>query len=215
MAQAMTKLVHLLQDGLQGGPLKELSPFLELVGSMAEGTRIGLANELDIHLHFKTWIAEAPFKVEGDPFSLKRANRSTGLEQQFFVGEVFQWHRFMHFLLEAVNKEIEKIFEEGRNPPGLRRVTTNKDWIKGKTPCNEECKRSLEDNNFEQCARCAVAVCKTKSGVALQFEYKGHNGTNDKTIYCSIDLIPFFPVEPIKNMDRVRLINEGMVARWL
>ena len=237
MAQAMTQLIHSLQNSLRKGRLKELSPFLEVVGSMAEGTRIGLANELDIHLHFKTWIKKPPFKIEEDPFSLKLARKprdlkhhffeeegfqwhkfmhilleeSTDLTEQFFEEEKFQWHRFMHFLLEAVDEAIERIFEKGKNPPGLRQVTTNKDWVRGNTPCRGECKRNLEANDFEQCDQCAVTVCKTKSGVALQFEYQDHNGTG-RAVYCSIDLIPFFPVEPIKNMDRVRLINEGMLS---
>ena len=53
MAQALSVLVKELQSELRQGMLGYFEPFFELVGSMAEGTRIGLANELDLVLKFK------------------------------------------------------------------------------------------------------------------------------------------------------------------
>ena len=46
----------------------------------------------------------------------------------------------MQFLLNAVdeaNEAIEKIFGEGRNPPNLRRITTNEEWNEER-PVQEE-----------------------------------------------------------------------------
>ena len=209
MAQELTKFVILLEDQLYSGPLKDFEPVFELVGSMAEKTRVGLANELDIGLKFKSWMNQAPFKVEEDPFTLKKAVYVPScMEQQFFNENQFDYHKFLLFLLAAVDKAVADIFGEERNPPNLKRVTTNKDWIDGNTPCKGECKKMLEENAFEQCEQCAVTVSKTKSGVALQFEYVWH----DHNIYCSIDLIPVFQIEPVSTMKLTALIIDGMLC---
>ena len=205
MAQDMIKLVQKLQEHLQKGSLKDLMPFFELVGSMAEGTRIGLANELDLALKFKAWMTEAPFQVKGDPFSLKKSKSPSKFMEDFFTNEEFHFHKFMHFLLGAVDTAVSDIFEEEKNPPHLRRITTNKEWNMGLTKCKGRCKRYLEKQGFEQCKHCAVAVSQTKSGVVLQLEW----GTK---IYCSVDLIPVFHIEPISTMQLARLIMRNMLS---
>ena len=102
MAQQLADFVQLLEERLQQSELKGLVPHFELVGSMAEGTRIGLTNEQDLALKFRSWMGEgnAPFKVEGDPFSLKKAKTPSAFMKQFFVGTEFQYHKFIHFLLK-------------------------------------------------------------------------------------------------------------------
>ena len=113
MAQSLARLVQLLQDGMQQGELKALKPFFELVGSMAEGTRISLANELDLTIKFRTWMDNAPFKVEGHPYTLKKARGlSLPIMEQFFDGKEFKYHTFMHFLLKNVDKVISDIFDK-------------------------------------------------------------------------------------------------------
>ena len=199
----------MIQSRLQKGSLKVFAPFFELVGSMAEGTRIGLANELDLGLKFETWMNQPPFMVDNDPFSLKKAPASPEFMEEFFSGNVFRFHKFKYFLLAEVEKAIDDIYEEEINPPKLRRVTTNKDWNEGRTPCNGECKKKLEQRDFEQCEKCAVTVSQTKSGVALQFEW---HYTKNKRIYCSIDLIPVFHILRIPTMKLTKLINEHMLC---
>ena len=73
IAQELMRLVVMHQNELNFGPLKDFLPFFELVGSMAEKTRVGLANELDLGLKFKSWMNQPLFKVEEDPFTLKKA----------------------------------------------------------------------------------------------------------------------------------------------
>ena len=208
MAQELITFVGILQNQLNLGPLKDFLPFFELVGSMAEQTRVGLANEIDIGLKFESWMNQALFKVEEDPFTLKKAGYVPPFMEQFFAGNKFEYHKFMFFLLDAVDKAINDIFGGGRNPPNLKCVTTNKEWMEGRTPCKGECKKVLECNDFEQCEQCAVTVSQTKSGVALQFEFVWQ----DMNIYCSIDLIPVFQIEPIPTMKLARLIIDGMLC---
>ena len=206
------RLVVMIQNELNFGPLKDFLPFFELVGSMAEQTRVGLANELDLGLKFKSWMNQPLFKVEEDPFTLKKAACVPSFMEQFFVGNKFEYHKFMFFLLDAVDKALKDIFEVRRNPPNLKRVTTNKEWLDGKTPCKGECKRVLECNEFKQCEQCAVTVSQTKSGVALQLEFVWQGTYFDQNIFCSIDLIPVFQIEPIQTMKLARLINDGMLC---
>ena len=183
MAQALASLVTELQSELKHGQLMKFAPFFELVGSMAEGTRIGLANELDLVLKFRAFMDRAPFKVDKeDPFSLKKAEPSFTTLDDFFRGEEFIFHKFLHVILDGVEEALENIFQHGRNPPHLKCVTTNNEWRQGKTPCEGKCRKELELRNFVQCEECAVTVSTTKSGVALQFTYDwGHCGEKGGT----------------------------------
>ena len=181
---------------------------------MAEGTRIGIANELDITLKFQAWRDQIPFMVRDDPFSLKKAANSPKIMEDFFYEETFQFHKFMHFLLKAVDKSICHIFAERRNPANLKCITTNQDWNEGRTQCKGQCKSKLVEQNFEQCKQCAVTLSQTKSGIVLQFEWEC-NESNDNDgvkIFCSIDLIPTFPIEPIPSTRLARLIVANMLC---
>ena len=211
MAQDQIILVITLEKDLQQGSLMEFKPTLELVGSMAEGTRIGLANELDLSIKFLLWRNQVPFKIESDPFSLKKAQSSPPIMDEFFHEDRFQFHKFMHFLLDAVHESVDRIFEQNRNPPNLRRVTTNREWSEGRSPCTnfQSCKASLPKTDFVQCPMCSVTVSQTKKGVALQLEWVSDNGTR---VYCSIDLIPMFQIEPIPPLRLTRLIVENMIG---
>ena len=208
MAQELIRFVTLLEEHMSVGPFEDFKPFFELVGSMAEGTRVGLANELDLALKFKSWMDEVPFAVSRDPFSLKKAETAPEFMNDFFSGNLFQFHKFMHFLLKAIESAITLIYQRP-DPPKLKRVTTNEDWNKGRTPCQGKCKRDLKMNNFEQCEHCIVTVSQTKSGVALQLIFDGKKG---RYIYCSIDLIPVFNIKPILTMQLTRLIVTPMLS---
>ena len=214
MAQDLITLITTLQNDLQHGMLRHLRPEFEMVGSMAEGTRIGLANELDLGIKFKAWEMSdlAPFKAARDPFSLKKSANSFHWMDGYFNIDEFKFHEFMYELLTAVDLAIVNIFVESRNPPNLRRVTTNKDWTEGNTRCGGWCKRSLRANKFEQCSRCAVTVSQSKIGVALQFEWQWHGGQGIESIYCSVDLIPLFPIEAISVLELANLVNSHMLG---
>ena len=210
LAQDMVSFVTTLQEHLKEGSLKNLRPILELVGSMAERTRIGIANELDLTLKFLTWRENIPFMVRGDPFSLKKAPTSQDIMDDFFCEEKFQFHKFVNFLLNAVDTEIQHIFGNKKNPPNLKCVTTNKEWNEGQSQCKGECKDKLMQQNYEQCQICAVTLSQTKSGIVLQFVWECDD--NNVRIYCSIDLIPSFPITPIASLQLVKLIMANMLG---
>ena len=219
LAHDLVSFVQTMLYFLKLGPLKEFRPLFELVGSMAEGTRIGIANELDLGMKFQVWREQVPFTIRNDPYSLKRADSSPPIMDKLFDGNEFKFHKFMELLLHAVEDAVELIFEQKKNPPKLKCITTNIDWRHGKTPCNGQCKSKLVSNNLVQCKECAVVISQTKSGIALQLEWE-QLGKDSKNIYCSIDIIPIFQIEKISAMDLARLINENMLrddspAEWL
>ena len=208
MSHDLIMLTKSLEDGLQKGALKQLKPYFELVGSMAERTRIGLANEMDLGLHFKVWKENIPFKVRDDPFSLKKAEETCPESMhQFFEGDVFQYHKFMRNTLIAIDATLRSIFEKRKNPPTIKQITSNQDWDNGETRCKGQCKKNLKELNFQQCLDCAVTVSQTKSGIVLQFLWE----RKEKKIFCSIDLIPVFPIQPVTTMFLVKLINTAML----
>ena len=210
MAHALAIFVTLLQIELQEGPLAAFEPVFELVGSLAEGTRIGLPNEQDLAVKFKILRRNIPFKVDlEDPFFLKKASTSPEIVERFFQGGNFRFHKFMNFFLEAVEMAVDNIFIKGTNPKSLIRVTTNNDWKKGKTVCKGRCKRELHKNGFTQCKSCIVCVSQTKSGAVLQMVYLAEGGNQ---VYSSIDLIPMFPVEEVQTMALTNSVVENMIG---
>ena len=52
-----------------------LKPQFTLVGSIPEGTRIGIGNELDITIEFDGWRNNTPFAVGINMFNLCREDR--------------------------------------------------------------------------------------------------------------------------------------------
>ena len=218
IARMNCKVVHdlinfatILLQFLSEGPLKDFLPNFELVGSMAEGTRICMANELDIGVSFQFLKerANVPFKVQGDPFSLKKAITAPVLMDRFFNRGVFLFHDFLKFFLEAIEEAVCQVFAEGRNPTRLRCITTNQQWREGETPCGGRCRNG---SNFEQCTECIVAVSQTKSGIALQFVWQSEK-FGSEALYCSLDLIPMFPIEAIQVTVLTRLINTPMLGK--
>ena len=84
LAHDLVNFVQTILHFLQLGALKEFCPLFELVGSMAESTRVGIANELDLGMKFHVWREHTPFTIKEDPFSLKRADTSPPIMDKFF-----------------------------------------------------------------------------------------------------------------------------------
>ena len=152
----------------------ELKPRFTLVGSIAEGTRLGLANELDLSVKFHGW-PEGTFRITDDIFNLKRTTNTPEWMEDFFDSSgCFRLNQFKYQFLRAIEKALELV----EIPPRLRFVTTNGDFRNGETKCRNDCSKRMaecEGGFFKQCKLCAVAVSQTKVGPCLQFEYSGFN----------------------------------------
>jgi hypothetical protein len=187
--------------------MEKFLPTFTLIGSVAEGTRIGIANELDLTVEFEGF-EKPPFQVlDGDPFHLTATgNVPEWMNKYFDKSCKFMYHQFMLDFLDAVHACIEKIFKIGKNPINLKRGTTNLEYVSDELRCQKcrknraECK-SLQP--FEQCEKCVVTISQTKMGACLQFLW-------NKT-YCSVDLVPTFKINKTTAMSLARNVNTAML----
>ena len=188
--------------------MENLKPEFTLVGSVAEGTRIGLGNELDITMKFLAW-EKCPFMKVGDSAFHLLCSRDKAPEWLLrYITEqgYFYLSRFMGDLLDGIEKAVVHLFDQGMNPPSLKCITMNRSWI-----C-EQCSKNkaLKDNLVRQCKNCCVLVSQTKMGVCLQFKWSSK--VHKEPLYCSIDLVPVFRVEPLRPLDLASIVNIGMLT---
>ena len=137
MSKDLLEFYHTLEREMKAA-LSEFNPEFQMSGSMVEGTRLGLANELDIGLIFNTLKNFVLLKVDKDPFSLKKTDMALTFMDRFFSGNEFDYHAFKLYLLDTFRNIMKDIFDQKklRGSNRLIRVTTNEAWEKGDTKCN-------------------------------------------------------------------------------
>ena len=193
--------------------LQALKPKMTVVGSVAEGTRLVLGNEMDLLMEFPE--LKGAFEIRNDdPFHLYCTSKTSPfLRHSFFNSkEEFLFHKFKAAFLMELDKALEDIFEQGRNPPRLRRGNWKDHLQKGTFECND-CRDKMKGSTLlEQCSNgsCMATVAQSKTGFCLQFEWIDDDG---QPFYCSIDLVPVFPIEDKNPMDLARIINSAMRMR--
>ena len=193
--------------------MAKLRPKFSLVGSVSEGTRLGLANELDLTVNFHGW-PEGCFCVEDGPFALTKTEATPEwMADHLDSAGCFLYNKFKHDFLKAVEKAWGELEMPGSETSDrLRLVTTNEEFRDGKTRCSTDCSRRLENCQkglFQQCKYCAVTVSQTKVGPCLQFEYGDENGL----VYCSVDLIPMFNIREMEAVELARIAVRGMLEQ--
>ena len=129
MAQDLVKLAKEIEKIWQAGPLRKLKPHFQLVGSMQEETRIGLPCELDILVFFEALKHQIPFKIQNDPFSLKKSEDCPEFMEEYFEGDCFQYHKFKTSLLECTEAAVTELFDKGVAPENLKCVTKKRDFL--------------------------------------------------------------------------------------
>jgi hypothetical protein len=195
--------------------IKMLKPIFTLMGSVPEGTRIGLGNDTDIMMEFGGFGKQPPFHVvEDDPFHLYATDDiPTWMEKYLDEKKIFLFYKFMRDLLDIVSACIEVIFKEKRNPENLLRKTTNSEFNGDLLKC-EDCKKRKDadlTSIFKQCKHCMVTVSQTKIGIGLQFLWKSLMFGED-IIYCSVDLVPTFNIKDIAPLNLARIVNTAMIS---
>ena len=215
MMQDMTTAIQEVQKDLvssASGIVRLLSPKMTLVGSVAEGTRLILGNEMDVLMEFPN-IPEA-FEIRNDdPFHVYCTEKTPPELRRFFnEKEQFQLHRFKEEFLTVLDNVIEEIYKEGRNPSRLKRGRWKAQLQSGELTCGT-CKRNKSEKSlFQQCSNpeCLATVAQVKNGFCLQFEWISDEG---EAFYCSIDLVPVFPIKKISPTEVARIINTVMRQR--
>ncbi len=101
-----------------GSLLKDLQPRFTLVGSVAEGTRVGLGNEIDLMIDFQgledSEDGAAPFEVhDDDPRHLFAIPGVLPSWMEEFIGEheEFQLEKLNFQLLEGLDAAIQEIYK--------------------------------------------------------------------------------------------------------
>ncbi len=186
------------------GKIEQLGARFVLVGSIPEGTRIGLASEIDMLVEFDAF-KEHPFHVTlEDPFHIRANPHVPQCIKEYLDDDYcFDFDKFMAAYLETIESVLEDVFAWGRNPTRLSTITTNKEFVA--IPC-EICSKGAAVRG--QCAKCAVAVSRTKIGACLQFEWN----SGGVSAYCSMDVVPKFNTESMPAMKLACAINTGIAS---
>ena len=176
---------------------KSLRPEFILIGSVAEGTRIGKASEIDIAVQFKA-LNDRPFHVEDDPYHLiADSDESHPLKEFLNDGSKLDYNRVFERYLD----EIGECFKTGLKLP--RNITL------GSMMANcEECKTLFP----KHCIDCLPCVTHTKSGACLIVKWKNAE-------ILTIDLIPVWPVRTENVMQMFNVVTRSLAAEkpvnWL
>ena len=195
--------------------LEQLKPIFTLMGSVAEGTRLSIANELDICLEFEG-LKNSPFVINPeDPYHIYKTDLSPEWMQEYFDSNgCFVLHKFKLKLLEAVDLVVGEVLND--NPTRrLRAYTRNKeyDW-KRCTNCRDNANLQL----FKQCKHCRLMTAQTKVGICLQLSWN-HEGFRKPTMqekftqYTSVDLVPMFHINPTFIRPFVKATNKAMLEK--
>ena len=178
-----------------------------MVGSVVEGTRLGIATEIDVIMSFEGWVAHSPF-LRINRWNLVRTKEvPEWMEKYFDSGGTFVLQEFKLDLLRAVSAALNHIFDSEQNPTRLKRVTSNEEYFwKARTNLGQEYPMVFQD------PLSAVTVSQTKIGLCLQFEWQDDNMTTSSRAYCSVDLVPTFPIEPVSVMNLTNSVNSSMLS---
>ena len=226
LVQDMVRFATLLQETLRetNELMRLLRPTLKLVGSIAEGTRIGFSNELDIMVCFDGWEEHPPFMVDADTAPLLGKSNSCPcwMDRYFDEQASFRYHLFKQHFLEAVDSAVRIIYECSKAPKRLVCVSTNSEFSNKFKSC-PGCKENLTQNGlFIQCRDCIVTTSQTKMGACLQFEWKVDSDPDDLLwgkrtpfykLYCSMDLVPIMTIESRETSELQGLVNKGMLFK--
>ncbi len=191
--------------------MPEMRPRLVLVGSVAEGTRLWLANELDLMLRFES--QRSTFRVAwDDPYHLymcEKARLPRFLQTYLNSDRQLLVAKFMRHLLGTVDEAVCGIFDGGQNPPSLERLTWHPSSCLKCGPALRQAKQ--KKRIFKHCEHCSPNVTQTKVGICLQFQWRS---PGYEPVYCSIDIVPTYSVvEPIDSMSLARLVNLAMLQK--
>ena len=113
-----------------------LQPKFSLVGSIPEGTRIGLGNELDVTIDFDGWRDSPPFVAGVDANHLIRSASCPEWMSCFFDAKgCFDFHSFMFTLLEGIDTAVQDLFHGEStivNEGKLSMITPNEEYVSRK-----------------------------------------------------------------------------------
>ena len=172
--------------------LGKLEPSIEIIGSIKEGTRILLLNEIDANLVFGKLQSNIFEEIE-TAFYLKTSDQGAACFRDANLPQVvtekgdikvFNYPVFLEIILNELDRAIDYIVENELCPD--IDFQTNETWLQQK--CKECRTPSHTDAEalHKHCNSCRPSVCMSKRGPCIQL-------VNTKLgIFNSIDLCPVF-----------------------
>ena len=140
-----------------------------------------------------------------DPFHLYCTPQTPSfLRKNFFNDrDQFQFHKFKAHFLSELDNVLDDIYVQAANPYRLKQGKW-KDHLQNGTLNCQDCLNKMGGSSLlEQCSSgsCMATLAQSKTGFCLQFEWIDDD---DKPYYCSIDIVPVFP---IREKDPIELAN--------
>ena len=207
--------------------IPELEPEFILVGSIAEGTRIYAATELDVLVRFNGLKDEKfQFKIGKNAFSLKIDHEENHpmidfIDQQSLSLNYKQFFEF--FLLtvtDIVLDSLETIKEitEGRIIfPDWYKTFLTAPTHKNSHGCPIREVDPIKGPFYTHCQTCLFPVTQTKSGACLVFKWK--SAEYDKEDVLTMDLIPVLPLKECTLNELFSSVTETLLTEqppnWL
>ena len=178
-----------------------------LVGSIAEGTRVGIANELDLTVRFEGLCEKSKALLIGDNAFTLNIPSDTANDHpllKYCEDKIFIYDLFFAKLLEHLSNIVKKLSYEiekktnGRLKPGQQKQLCDE--------CNLE-------GDFKHCEKCLFPVTFTKIGPCLIFTWGKENTV------LTVDLVPVIPIQGQKVTDLFNLCTKTLFkdrpAGWL
>ncbi len=185
---ALLTACHLLEGEVTTNELAWLKPTFVLIGSVAEGTRLEKASEIDLTVKFKN-LREQPLVPSKSDLDLHVPNDSP-MRRFTKDNGTYDHVAFLSHFIDAIKN-------------GLVRASQSDDWPESLSfnleqwqPCPEclkisNSKRTSVYSPQYHCQNCLPAVAHTKVGPCLVLKWKGK-------VTVTADLIPVFPVSSQK-----------------
>ncbi len=181
---ALLKACYLLQNNMiLEDKLGLLQSRFILIGSVAEGTRLDKANEIDVTIKFDA-LANWPMTFKAPEYLLKVSGESP--LARFSTGGVYNHTTFLKYFLETIQSSLQRAMKHPEWPENLSPGTMK--W----EPCQkcEQVSRDKRESCYSplyHCQDCLPAVVHSKAGPCLIFKWKQETP-------MTMDLIPVFPV---------------------
>ncbi len=166
--------------------LSPLKPRLQLVGSTAEGTRIGGADEIDVSMTFDA-LSATPFELASNVIATSMVIPEELKEiMTDFKNELghFCFARFLTCLCTELREGLRFVSKHGNMPKGL---SFNTDWH----PC-PNCQPADDERMLPlmHCETCLPAITYSKLGPCLTFSWA--NDIWERPTALTMDFIPVF-----------------------
>ncbi len=181
----------MLLGEMRKGLLSHLNPSLHLIGSVAEGSRLWKASEVDFTLKFDLPEEEAMWVdssnacrilMKGGGGAFSAFSRTDGIDET----PIFSYEKFLHVLLKEIRRCMSSVSSSPEWPPGL---WFQKHW-RPCSNCREASRPRTNHTPYTHCLTCRPPVTHTKLGPCLVYQWEGE----ERPELLLVDFIPAFPI---------------------